>query len=129
MSQVLVLPPLHHHNDEGEEAETKSCNGSNDVKQNDNLKSSDKLTAALVAIMQQQQMISKIAPPTTTNIEKEGGDIERAIEIDAAEALERRMKQMELSMPQKVEAMLDEGISEVKDAMGDLLVEVSESTE
>ncbi len=129
MSQVLVLPPLHHSNDEVEEEETKSCNSSNDVKQNDNLKSSEKLTAALVAIMRQQQMISKIAPPATNNIEKEGGDIERAIEIDAAEALERRMKQMELSMPQKVEAMLDEGINEVKDAMGDLLAEVSESTE
>ncbi len=129
MSQVLVLPPLHHSNDEEEEGKetTTSCIRKGEVQKYNNLNNSEKFTAALAAIMEQHQIINKVAaPPIATNIDKEGyGEID----IHATEALERRMKQMELSMPQKVEAMLDEGINEVKDAMGDLLAEVSKSTE
>ncbi len=129
MSQVLVLPPLHHSNDEEEEGKetTTSCIRKGEVQKYNNLNNSEKFTAALAAIMEQHQIINKVAPPPiATNIDKEGyGEID----IHATEALERRMKQMELSMPQKVEAMLDEGINEVKDAMGDLLAEVSKSTE
>ncbi len=123
MSQVLVLPPLN-----SEEEKDKSCNNSNDCRkqqQSDELKRSEQLTAALMVLMQQQQLLTRTADAGSGgNTERACGGIEQAVEIDATEALERRMKQMELSMPQKVEAMLDEGISEVKGAMGDLLAEV-----
>ncbi len=121
-----MLPPLHIDDEE----KTKSFISDNG-KQIDELKGSEQLTAALVTLMQQQQQqhhhLSSNKPGSSNNLESEGG-IERAIEINATEALERRMKQMELSMPQKVEAMLEEGISDAKGAIGALLVEVSEST-
>ncbi len=121
-----MLPPLHIDDEE----KTKSFISDNG-KQIDELKGSEQFTAALVTLMQQQQQqhhhLSSNKPGSSNNLESEGG-IERAIEINATEALERRMKQMELSMPQKVEAMLEEGTSDAKGAIGALLVEVSEST-